>query len=56
MELPDVICLGKEKYSGLWLRKRSEEEAVKQLAHLDKNQVINAWKIANGKKKQNKAK
>lgn len=56
MELPDVICLGKEKFSGVWLRKRSEEEAIKQLPAYDKNQVINAWKIANGLKKQNKAK
>ncbi len=50
------IKLGKEKYSVKWLRSVTEEKAVRSLPHLDRNQVVNAWKQANGLTKRNSAK
>jgi len=48
MSKPKVIELGKERFSGDWLRSVTEEQAIKRLPKHDKNQVINAWKQANG--------
>lgn len=55
-QLPDRVKLGKTDFNGAWLRSVTEKQAVKTLPHLDKNQVINAWKQANGLKKPNYAK
>lgn len=42
------IKLGVESYSVAWLKSVTEEQAIKRLPHLAKDQVINAWKQANG--------
>jgi hypothetical protein len=48
-----VIELGDVRYSGVFLRNVTEEEALKHYPHLDRNQVKNAWKQANGKTVRN---
>jgi len=52
----DVIVLGKERFSGKWLRSVTVELSIKILFNHDKNQVVNAWKIANGLTKPNRLK
>lgn len=56
MELPNVIELGKERFSGTFLRGISVENSVKIFHNHDKNQLINAWKIANALTKPNRLK
>ena len=50
------IKLGKEAYNVAFLRRVTEDQAIKMLPHLDRNQVINAWKQANGLTKRTHAK
>jgi len=56
MSALNCIELGKSRFSGAYLRSVSETEAVKTLHLYAKNQVINAWKIANGLTKPNRLK
>ena len=50
----DTIYLGdKERFSAKALRGMTEERAVYVIKGHSKNQVIKAWKIANGKSKPN---
>lgn len=50
MRLPKRVKLGKNDFNGDFLRSVTEKKALQVFAHLDKNQVINAWKQANGHK------
>ena len=43
-----VIHLGEVRFNADWLVSVTEKQAVKTLTNHDKEQVINAWKIANG--------
>jgi len=54
MDAPNVIELGKSRFSGAYLRSVSEAMAIKSLHLYAKNQVINAWKQANGLTKPNR--
>jgi len=42
------IQIGKVKFNAKYLRSVSEEKAIRDYSHLEKNTVINAWKQANG--------
>lgn len=49
-----VIVLSDVKYNGDWLRSVPQNKAVKSLVHkFDRNQIVNAWKQANGKSVRN---
>lgn len=50
------IILGTEKYNVAYLKSVTEERAIRTFKHLDRNQVINAWKQANGKTVPNRSK
>jgi len=43
-----VIHLGEDRFNADWLKSVTERDAVRTLSNHSKNQVINAWKIANG--------
>jgi len=47
-KLPEVVILGEERYSGKFLRSVTEAQAIRIFAKNDRNQVVNAWKQANG--------
>ena len=47
----DIIYLGEDRFSAKALKRMTEKRAVSVLKGHSKSQVINAWKIANGKTK-----
>ena len=56
-ELDGYITLGKNVYKIPWLKSVSQEKAVSIMTHPNtgkpRNQVVNAWKQANGLTKRN---
>tara|TARA_R110001632_G_scaffold4295_7_gene18240 strand:+ start:5182 stop:5394 length:213 start_codon:yes stop_codon:yes gene_type:complete len=50
------ISLGKKVYNREYLRSVSEEKAVKTFCNDKRDQVVNAWKQANGKTVRNHSK
>ena len=44
----EVIYLGEDRFSIVWLKGVTEKQAVNQLKGHSKSQVRNAWKQANG--------
>lgn len=51
-----VLELGKKKFNAEYLRSVSEEVAVKTFCNDKRDQVVNAWKQANGKTVRNHSK
>jgi hypothetical protein len=43
-----VLEIGKVKFNAEYLRSVSEHKAIKDYSHLERSQVTNAWKQANG--------
>lgn len=51
-----VLEIGKVRFNAEYLRSVSEKKAIKDYAHLERSQVVNAWKQANGLTVRNKKK
>jgi len=49
----DIIYLGEDRFKAAPLRAMTEKRAVQIIKGHSMNQVIKAWKIANGKTKPN---
>jgi len=43
-----VLEIGKVKFNAEYLRSVPEKKALKDYSHLERSQVLNAWKQANG--------